>query len=122
MESITLFENLKSLEIELSTQSIRKNSERISMLLADDFCEFGKSGRVFDKASIIQLLKEETPYEIQFSNFKFKHLSENVVLLTYQAFAQGIYSNRSSVWCCDNDLWKLSHHQGTYCPQDGSIK
>ena len=121
MEGIALFEKLKSLEIELSTQSTRKNKERISTLLADDFCEFGKSGRIFDKASIIQLLKDETPNDIQFSNFKFKQLSESVVLLTYQAFAQGICSNGSSIWYCDDGLWKLTHHQGTCCPQDEQV-
>ena len=50
---------LRSLEEQLLQPEIRKNSEKLGDLLADEFVEFGSSGRTFDKRSIIDRLPQE---------------------------------------------------------------
>ena len=55
-------DHLRQLEEKrLLDPAVRKNAQLVSSLLADDFIEFGSSGRVFNKASIIEDLKNEPP-------------------------------------------------------------
>lgn len=44
-----VYEQIYDLEDRLLQPEIRRSREEISMLLADDFVEFGVSGRTFDK-------------------------------------------------------------------------
>jgi hypothetical protein len=39
--------------------SVRASPDQVARLLADEFIEFGSSGRVFDKRQIIELLQQE---------------------------------------------------------------
>ena len=50
---------LRNLEEQLLRPEIRKSRERLNELLADGFAEFGSSGRVFDKAEILERLPQE---------------------------------------------------------------
>ena len=52
-------DHLKSLEEKLLDSTTRHNSDLVSSLLADDFLEFGSSGRIFDKAAILEELRNE---------------------------------------------------------------
>lgn len=47
---------LLALEEELLTSEARVSESRLNELLADDFVEFGSSGRIYDKPSIIREL------------------------------------------------------------------
>ena len=47
---------LLALETELLDPAVRRSRSRLDALLADEFVEFGSSGRIFDKRSIIALL------------------------------------------------------------------
>ena len=108
------FALIETLELEIATQSSRKNSARLAQLLADDFQEFGKSGKIYSKEQIIALLSDEAPREIALSNFTFKALANDAVLVTYQSSSNGISANRSSIWIKrDGQDWQLLHHQGT---------
>lgn len=108
------FTLIEKLEREIATQSISKNSARLNQLLADDFQEFGKSGKIYSKDQIVAMLSDAAPGKIEMSNLKFKALAGDVVLVTYQSSSNGINANRSSIWIRrDGVKWQLLHHQGT---------
>jgi hypothetical protein len=50
---------LEDLERELLQSSTRKNAARVADLLADNFREFGTSGKAYNKSEIIAHLQSE---------------------------------------------------------------
>jgi hypothetical protein len=47
---------LRDLEEQLLKPEVRTSRDRVGYLLADDFIEFGSSGRIFDKRGVIEAL------------------------------------------------------------------
>ena len=86
-------------------------------LLADDFCEFGSSGKIFDKEIELRDLKEHGYDEIQFNivDFKVIELTDCLVQARYKAEHKqtGKKSLRSTLWRFENNQWRLFFHQGT---------
>ena len=114
-------EQLKALESELLLNTTRKNAVRVASLLADDFREFGSSGRAYSKDDIISALLEESPVSIAQSEFVVKFLSEAIALVTYksqreQPEGQPSRALRSSIWVRDKECWRMTFHQGTKLP------
>jgi hypothetical protein len=75
----------------------------VEALLADDFTEFGSSGRVYEKEQIIEGLLHEQKVQRTMSNFQIKILAVDVVLVTYHLFEtqdeEGpVLSLRRSLW------------------------
>jgi hypothetical protein len=119
----SLEEQLLNLEEQLLDPAIRRSPEAVAALLADDFIEFGSSGRVFDKASILEDLKNEPPHPASLlTDFALRELSPTVVLATYTATRRNPAgepinpSRRSSIWTQVNGQWQLTFHQGTPIP------
>jgi hypothetical protein len=50
---------LRDLEERLLLPSVRASPDEVATLLADEFIEFGSTGRTYDKQQIILLLQEE---------------------------------------------------------------
>ena len=71
-------EHLKAFESELLLNTTRKNAVRVTSLLADDFREFGSSGRTYSEGDIVGTLLEESPVSISPSNFIVKLLSKQL--------------------------------------------
>lgn len=119
---------LRSLEEQLLQPEIRK-SERAGDLLADEFIEFGSSGRIFDKRSTIASLQQEQCHpEAQstqwtITEFSARRLARRTILITYRlatwrgASADGTYSLRSSIWRSIGGKWQVIFHQGTPAPR-----
>jgi len=86
-------------------------------LLADDFCEFGSSGRIFDKEIELKSLTEHGYDETQFNivDFEVIELTDCLVQARYKAEHKqtGKKSLRSSLWRFENNQWRLLFHQGT---------
>jgi hypothetical protein len=116
MES-TIHDELRQLEERLLTTSVRNNRELVASLLAEDFVEFGSSGRVFDKRLIIGSITDEQPTERSISDFAVKSLSADVALVTYHVHrtdSSGHFcSLRSSIWQRSSTCWVMRFHQGT---------
>jgi hypothetical protein len=55
----SLKNHLRQLEERLLQPNVRKSAEEVSELLANQFIEFGSSGRIFDKRHIIAGLQME---------------------------------------------------------------
>ncbi|MEI1375770.1 nuclear transport factor 2 family protein [Nostoc sp. UHCC 0926] len=105
----------------LLQSDVRKSAKDVMDLLADEFIEFGSSGRVFDKQQIINSLQNEPIESLtqrSITEFKTLVLATGVVLVTYRIVRQisgeqPVHSLRSSIWKLNNDRWKMIFHQGT---------
>ena len=111
---------LLALEEELLSPQARASEARLNELLADDFVEFGSSGRIYDKPSIIRELGESgLVADFEIGNFGLVMSRADSALVTYRcevSSASGDVirkSNRSSLWRLVDDRWQLVFHQGT---------
>ena len=109
------FKIIKKLEVELASKDTRRNKELLSELLAEDFEEIGKSGKIFSKSDVLASLPNQGYQEIQLSQFRFVKLVDNIVLVKYQSSVNCRKALRSSIWVKLGRNWKLLHHQGTAC-------
>ena len=72
------------LETSLHKKHVRNSTESTSALLADAFIEFGSSGRVWNKASIIESMRREAvDQQVTVMLFAARELAPDVVLVTY---------------------------------------
>src|SRR5271170_3404143 len=78
-------ETLRACEEKLFATSVRKNAEIVASMLADDFQEFGSSGRVYSKDEIIAELQSESPRRITMQDFRAQMLSNEIALVTYRS-------------------------------------
>lgn len=78
-------------------------------LVADDFVEFGASGRTWDRTSIAAVLTSSEARRVQIVGFTVDVLAESVALVTYRL--EG--TNRSSLWVRRDGSWVIRFHQGT---------
>ena len=112
--------HLRALEEQLLQPEVRKNPGLLASLIADDFLEFGSSGRTFDKAAIIEALKNEQPSPPAIlSDFSARPLAKDVVLVTYRTTRHNpsgepiASTQRSSIWVHRDNRWQITFHQGT---------
>jgi hypothetical protein len=112
--------HLRALEESLLDPEVRRDSGRVDSLLADDFIEFGSSGRVFSKRAIIEELGQEGgSYAATLSNYSLQVLAQDVMLATYrttsllQTNKQPRVALRSSIWVHRDCRWQMTFHQGT---------
>ncbi len=102
-------------ELALLTRAVRHDPVALDALLADDFREVGKSGRVWDKGStLVALPAEPSSRRLEAVDVCAERLAGDVVLVTYATTEGGARALRSSVWVRGPDRrWRLRHHQGT---------
>jgi len=105
---------LFGLEQQLMRPGVRSSRQALEALLTEDFVEFGSSGHVHDRASIISALLLEPPAAWSIANFRVRLLSGDVALVTYLASMSGGGSSlRCSIWKRVDGQWKMAFHQGT---------
>jgi hypothetical protein len=117
-------EHLWALEQSLLDPTTRTDADSIAELLADDFIEFGSSGRVWSKAATISQLAGERPdasVQRSVANRDVRFLSADVALLTYALSRRSplkadVKTLRSSVWTRAEGKWRMTFHQGTVVP------
>jgi RimJ/RimL family protein N-acetyltransferase len=102
---------IQQLELSLLDSSVRKSPEQLNKLIADDFLEFGSSGKIYNKKDCLE--PDEKPRKFEVSDFKVKELSKDVMLATYKTIEDGAVSLRSSIWKQYGDEWQMIFHQGT---------
>ncbi|HEY0908510.1 MAG TPA: DUF4440 domain-containing protein [Candidatus Paceibacterota bacterium] len=108
------------LETKLHKKEIRNSRAAVSDLLADDFIEFGSSGKIYDKNITLESLEQEdSDLEIEVSDFKAQSLSPDTVQVTYATSkldtetGTKFRSLRSSIWKLNDGKWQMLFHQGT---------
>jgi hypothetical protein len=103
----------------LLNPAVRKDRSQVEKFLAEDFVEFGSSGRVWTRAGVIELLATETGVRVNMEDFVCKLLAPDIALVTYRAVRTEtgsglpISSLRSSIWTRKSGAWLLRFHQGT---------
>jgi hypothetical protein len=110
--------HLRGLEEDLLRPEIRRSRAELEARLAPEFAEFGRSGRVYDRAALIAALADEEPGMVVISAFTVRLLAPGVALATYRSRAIGlggrpVLALRSSIWRRDDERWLLVFHQGT---------
>jgi len=113
---------LRRLELLLMDPVVRKDRNQIAALLDEDFVEFGASGRVWTRQSILDLLLAESYTAPEMRDFACRALAPDIVLVTYLAVRGGepgerVASLRSSIWIKESGAWKMRFHQGTRANQ-----
>ena len=109
-------EELVALEKSLLTSGVRTDQETLMALLADEFVEFGASGTVYNKQSMISgLLAESDPSidQLHASDMQVQLLHDHSALVTYRINSESRPSLRSSVWTLRDGRWQILFHQGT---------
>ena len=102
------------LETSLHKKQVRNSAESTSVLLADGFIEFGSSGRVWNKASIIESMRREAvDQQVTVVDFAARELAPDVVLVTYISKKSNGSTLRSSIWKRCEGKWQMIFHQGT---------
>lgn len=84
----------------------------LSRLIADDFLEFGASGRTWAAADMRQALATEPPRDVPMEDFAVTRISPAVALVTYRS-RDPRHAKRSSIWVRRKGRWQMAFHQGT---------
>lgn len=117
-------QEIRALEERLLDPRTRRSAEELDALLADDFREFGSSGRVFDRAAILGSLGAESgPFDYQMMDFTVATLAPGVVLATYFLIditdpERPRRTLRSSLWVRTPGGWRIVFHQGSHVPDE----
>src|SRR5690348_5525501 len=102
------------LTLEQRLASGRLPALEAAALLADDFVEFGASGKVWTKQEILAAMENGRAIERTFVNFTVREVGPSTCFVTYQLIdADGRSSLRSSLWRRVDEDWQMLFHQGT---------
>jgi hypothetical protein len=114
--------HLRAREEALLDPEVRRDRARVEALLAQDFLEFGSSGKVWSREEILELLANETYQQPAMEDFRCDWLAEIVALVTYKTVRADPESGlravvlRSSLWVRESGEWRVRFHQGTKVP------
>ena len=111
------FQWLKSLEERLWMTKFRYDRAWFESVLAEDFFEFGQSGRVYSRDECLNIPESLIDVVIPLPDFNARFLSTEIVQITYRSIfkleGEVASANRSSIWSRSANGWKLKFHQGT---------
>ena len=102
--------------------AIRSSRAELEARLAPDFAEIGRSGRVYDRASLVEALAAEgddAPPVTHVEDFSVRLLAPGIALATYRSVRENpaggppAVALRSSIWRREGDAWRMAFHQGT---------
>ena len=106
---MTAVDEVIGLELRLLERETRRRPEEVERLLHPEFREFGESGTVWDRESIVAALAADPGGGFTASDVRATEVAGGVVLVTYATGA----SLRSSLWVRSDDGWRVLFHQGT---------
>ena len=109
-------QKLHELEESLWKSETRFNEEYMRTIMAKDFFEFGRSGKIYSIDESLTASYQEIGAKLPLKDFAIHEIDEKVVLITYISEVQYDeieIGNRSSLWLKNEDGWKLKFHQGT---------
>jgi hypothetical protein len=107
-------DQLIELEHALWRAETRFDAEFMERVLAEDFLEFGRSGRVYRRADTLAVTDDTIDAHLR--DFQLSMIAPDVALLTYVSEVQHEtldLANRSSLWLRRDGRWQLRFHQGT---------
>lgn len=110
---------IKNLELELLQPEVRLSVVRLSELIADDFVEFGASGKKYTKQDILSLLPGSAGTRYVIQDFAVIQIAPDTIMATYRVESETLGSGdrssslRSSLWRNRDERWQIFFHQGT---------
>ena len=108
--------HLLPLEESLWIAETRFDQEYMNRILAPDFFEFGRSGRIYTREETLNAPPQKINARLPLKNFQVHPISDDVALVTYiseVADDELEIANRSSLWRKTETGWQLVFHQGT---------
>jgi hypothetical protein len=110
-------EALRHLEESLWWPETRFDRDHMERVLADDFVEFGRSGRRYTRAECLAIERQPISARLPLTAFDVRELAADAVLVTYVSEVSGLegaeLAHRASVWTRSEGSWPLRFHQGT---------
>jgi hypothetical protein len=106
-------------ELALLDPAVRRDRAQVEALLAADFQEFGSSGNVWSRQTIVDSLAGGDYDPPLGEEMQCNLITADVALVTYRSVrideAQGTRAEtlRSSLWVRESDQWRVRFHQGT---------
>lgn len=116
MANLSDLEIIRELEESLWQSETRFNDEYMERVLAPDFFEFGRSGRIYTRAETIHSSYVKIRCKLPLKNFEIHPLGDLIVLVTYVSevlYEEREFTNRSSIWSKTPSGWQIRFHQGT---------
>ena len=112
-------EHLMRRERALFDPAVRRDRAQVEAFLAEDFQEFGSSGRGWDRQTIVESLATALYTAPTAEQMRCTRITADVALVTYRTVR--IDSNtgtrtetlRSSLWIKESGRWRMRFHQGT---------
>ena len=107
---------LKKFEESLWKRESRFDNDYMRSILAEDFFEFGQSGKIYNLEISLSAPDQEINANLPLKDFAVHQITKDVVLITYISevrYDDLEVANRSSLWLKTDDGWKLKFHQGT---------
>ena len=111
--------HLMHCERALLDPAVRRDRAQVEALLAEDFQEFGSSGRVWDRRTIVDSLATEVYTAPTAEQKHCTRITDDVALVTYRTARLENSSGprtetlRSSLWIKESGQWRVRFHQGT---------
>jgi hypothetical protein len=108
---------LERLEEELWREATRFDRARMNDVFADDFFEFGRSGRVYGREETLGAAAAPIDTRFPLEDFRARLLAPDVAQVTYNSAVKrnGAYEfgRRCSIWTRGAKGWLIRFHQGT---------
>ena len=110
-------QHLEQLEEGLWRTETRFDREWMDAVLAPDFFEFGRSGRVYSRADTLAIPTQPIDARLPLPGFDVRLLSPDIAQATYTTVesyqGEKQVANRSSLWLRTEGGWQLLFHQAT---------
>jgi hypothetical protein len=104
-----IHDEILAAEQRLLDPEVRASPAALSPLIADEFFEFGSSGRTYTREDVIAQLLAAPNFTVAMTEFRVLVLTPDVALATYRTGR----SLRSSIWRREGGSWRIVFHQGT---------
>lgn len=110
-------ELLQRLEGDLWREETRFDLPYMEKVLAGDFLEIGRSGRIYRREDTLSTPRQPIEAVLPLPDFEVRLLAKDVAQVTYNSAVtyDGILQKgrRSSIWSRSPNGWVLRFHQGT---------
>ena len=115
---------LQRLEEDLWIESTRFNRHYMEEVMASDFFEIGRSGRIHSRGRCLSLERVPIDAVIPLQSLNIRLLTNDVAHVTYISNVKysGVVERgrRSSIWTRSGEGWSLRFHQGTALNDESS--
>jgi predicted enzyme related to lactoylglutathione lyase len=116
------FRAVMAAERALMDHAVRTDRETVEAMLAPDFVEIGRSGRLWSRSEIVAALDGEVSTGAPGTDeWRCQRVSEDLVLVTFRVDRADRSSRHASLWDVSGDRPVLRFHQGTVVPTDDGV-